>query len=56
MSRAERVLREIAARHILLDLVRWRADHRTRQAITDLDTCHALWRLPARQPRKETES
>jgi len=48
------VQREIAARWILLDLDRWRADHRMRQAITDLNTCHALWRLPARQPRKET--
>ncbi|GHG30882.1 hypothetical protein ACFFSH_40105 [Streptomyces filamentosus] len=54
MRRRPWVQREIAASWILIDLRRWRDDHRTRQAITDLATCHALWNLPARQPRKET--
>ncbi|MGW4050848.1 hypothetical protein ACWENA_08440 [Streptomyces sp. NPDC004779] len=54
MRRSARLQRETAARWILIDLARWQADHRMRQAITDLNTCHAIWRLPAQQPRKET--
>ncbi|MEU2236125.1 hypothetical protein [Streptomyces vietnamensis] len=55
MRRAAWVQREITASLILADLRRWRADHHTRQAITDLDTYQAIWQIPAHQPiRKET--
>ena len=55
MRRSERRSREIAAHWILLDLARWQADYRMQQTRTDLTTCLALWQMPPRQPRKETE-
>ncbi|MFE6815962.1 hypothetical protein [Streptomyces sp. NPDC057677] len=48
-------LRSDAARHILADLHRWRADQRMREDRESLALCQTLYDLPAHQPaRKET--